>query len=57
MANLSAIGLGSFIEEILTGLGNGLIAIAPGLAVIVIVGALAAGLAIMFKRIFSKASK
>ena len=54
MANLSAIGLGAFLEEILTGLGNGLVAVAPGIAVLVIVGAAAAGIGIMFRNIFKK---
>lgn len=54
MANLTDVGLGNFIEEILTGLGNGLVAVAPGLAVLLIVGAVAAGLAIMFRNIFRK---
>ena len=57
MANLSDVGLGSFIESILTGLGNGLISLAPGLAVFIIVGAVGAGLVVMFRNIFKKVGK
>ena len=54
MASLSEIGLGAFLEEILVGMGNGLVALAPGIAVLVIVGAAAAGVGVLFRNVFSK---
>lgn len=57
MANLSDIGLGAFISDILTGLGDGLIAIAPGLIVLAIGVALGTGMTVLLRNVFSKTSK
>ena len=51
---LAEIGLGAFLEEILVGIGNGLVALAPGLAVLIIVGAAATGIGILFRNVFNK---
>lgn len=55
MANLSDLGIGQFITDILTGLGNGLIALVPALVVLGVGSAIAVGIGYMFKRIFVKA--